>query len=271
MAVSVRIEDEAFSDRRYDVLARILGLPDADCARGKMAAVWRQCTQQQTHILSGEMVREILGENGPDALVLSTLGEIVDGGIRICGTRGRIEWLAKLRKNARKGGNARAAKRLPKRQPIGTSAHNPDTSPPAPAPAPAPVTTKEEERGLAPLDLFKTKVDLSVEQAVVDRVNRATREPKVHPDRARVIDAFHQRFKAASGEKPTWGPKEVGQIGGLLKKHPAEVLIRRINFMFDGKAKWPPPPYTLDVFVANIDKWVEVQPQLNVRAMEELK
>ena len=48
----------------------------------------------------------------------------------------------------------------------------------------------------------------------------------------------------------------MGQVGQLLNKHPADVLIARINFMFDGKAKWPPPPYSLDVFVRNIDTWV---------------
>ena len=142
MAVSVRIEDEAFSDRRYDVLARELGLPDADCARGKMAAVWRQCTQEQTHVLRAEMLRVILGEKGPDALLISSLGVEAEGGIRIRGTRGRIEWLAKLRKNARNGGRAASAKRNAKRnskaQASGSSAEVPDVSPPAPAPAPAP-------------------------------------------------------------------------------------------------------------------------------------
>jgi len=150
VAVSVRIEDEAFSDRRYDVLARILGLPDADCARGKMAAVWRQCTQQQTHILSAEMVREILGDNGPEALVKSTLGETVEGGIRIRGTKGRIEWLAKLRKSARKGGAARAsqkashmAEQVPAKW-VATSCDSLQPTPSAPAPAPAPVKKKEK-------------------------------------------------------------------------------------------------------------------------------
>lgn len=42
MAASVRIEDEAFADERYDALARAAGLADADHARGKMARLWRQ-------------------------------------------------------------------------------------------------------------------------------------------------------------------------------------------------------------------------------------
>jgi hypothetical protein len=33
-----------------------------------------------------------------------------------------------------------------------------------------------------------------------------------------------------------------------------------MEFMFAGKAKWPPPPYTLDTFVSNIDKFVDSQP-----------
>jgi hypothetical protein len=31
--------------------------------------------------------------------------------------------------------------------------------------------------------------------------------------------------------------------------------------MFDGRAKWPPGPYSLDVFVVNIDRWVEASQQ----------
>lgn len=274
MAVSVRIEDEAFSDRRYDVFARILGLPDADCARGKMAAVWRQCTQEQIYVLNGEMVRAILGENGPDALIISGLGEVVDGGIRISGTRGRIEWLARLRKNGRKGGRPKKpnGNHLVSRN---TAPEQPGANPPAPAPAP--VTTEEEKReGLAPLDLFKAKVDLAAEQAIIDRANQATRpakpktEPKPpHPDRQRVIDGFHERFKAAYGTKPTWDGKALGLISSLLKKHKAETLFERMDFMFSGRSKWPPPPYSLDVFVANIDRWVEttVRPSSNLQEL----
>ena len=49
MGASVRIEDDAFSDTRYDLLARYGGLADADHARGKMARIWRQCTLEGRH------------------------------------------------------------------------------------------------------------------------------------------------------------------------------------------------------------------------------
>jgi hypothetical protein len=111
MAASVRIEDEAFSDVRYGVLATLCLLADADHARGKMAVLWRQCTARNTYVLSESIVCAVLGENGASALVESGLGERVDDGIRIRGTRGRIEWLRKLKKNAQKGGRAKAAKR----------------------------------------------------------------------------------------------------------------------------------------------------------------
>ena len=140
MAASVRIDDEAFSDRRYDVLAKHLGVPNADCARGMMASIWRQCTQQQAHVLDAQLVRAILGDNGPESLVIARLGEVVEAGIRIYGTRGRIEWLAKLRKNARKGGVARSAKWHPKGSPDGTQTRpkrDPKSSPPTTASVPA--------------------------------------------------------------------------------------------------------------------------------------
>lgn len=108
MGAAVRIEAEAFADERYATLARLAGLADPDHARGKMLRLWRQCTDRCTHTLSVELIASVLGDNGADALVKSDLGERADGGIRIRGTSGRIEWLEKLRKNGRKGGKAKA-------------------------------------------------------------------------------------------------------------------------------------------------------------------
>lgn len=236
MAASVRTEDEAFSDVRFEVLATLCQLADADHARGKMQRLWRQCTAIGSYVLPESIVCAVLGSNGATALVESRLGEQVDGGIRIRGTRGRIEWLKKLRKNAQKGGKARAAKRLP----IGKQEAASAVPPPGP-PVTAPVTIKEEESGSLSLAIQEPKSD------------------RAHPDQQRVIDGFHQRYKAKYGTKPTWGVKAVGQIAGLLKKHAADTLFARMDFMFAGKAKWPPGPYSLDSFVAHIDSWVEAK------------
>lgn len=112
MSVAVRIEASAFADERFVALARLAGLADADHARGKMARLWRQCTDHATYVLSVEIVESVLGANASDALVKSGLGAVHDDGIRICGTTGRIEWIEKLRKNGKKGGKAKA-KHLP--------------------------------------------------------------------------------------------------------------------------------------------------------------
>lgn len=129
---SVRVEDDAFSDTRYEVLAKACLLADADHARGKMLRIWRQCTAEGRYVLSADDVEVVLGENGITGLERARLGVRVDGGIRIKGTEGRIEWLAKLKENAKKGGEAKAAKRQAdesakrhtdesaKRQPIGS-------------------------------------------------------------------------------------------------------------------------------------------------------
>jgi hypothetical protein len=158
MAASVRIESDAFEDLRYAVLARLCHLADADHAIGKMARLWRQCTAQQTYTLDPAIVASVLGENGPSALVSSGLGEPAGDEIRIKGTEGRIEWLGKLRKNARKGGRARgsqlANQRAAKRQPNGsheagdrlapvTAKRQPNPSPPTPIPIPIPTPTED--------------------------------------------------------------------------------------------------------------------------------
>lgn len=125
---SVRIENEAFSDRRYDRLAKLAGLADADHARGKMAVVWRQCTIEQRHTLDEDTIRDILGDDGPEALVSSRLGERTPEGIRIKGTSGRIEWLKRLRSNGkhgRKGGRPKNPQGLCQENPQGLSVQNP--------------------------------------------------------------------------------------------------------------------------------------------------
>ena len=108
---AVRVEEDAFSDLRFAELAALCGLADADHARGKMLHIWRQCTLECDYSLSAIAIDSILGANGAQNLVESRLGTVdLDGRIRIHGTEGRVEWLAKVRKNGRKGGLATKAK-----------------------------------------------------------------------------------------------------------------------------------------------------------------
>lgn len=109
---SVRIEGEAFSDVRIEILGNMAGYNRYE-ALGRLAHLWRVCTSRNQHVVSDAVVAAILGEKGVDALLDSELGERVDGGIRVKGTKGRIEWLAKLRKNGRKGGRPKKTRSKP--------------------------------------------------------------------------------------------------------------------------------------------------------------
>jgi hypothetical protein len=138
---SVRIEDDAFGDIRYERLARECGLTDADHARGKMARLWRQCTAEKRYQLDREDVISVLGERGVDALLASRLGEMHGDKIRIRGTKGRIEWLDKLRNNGRKGGRPKKTKW----KPSGFSESNPPALVTATASSPATAPDPERE------------------------------------------------------------------------------------------------------------------------------
>jgi hypothetical protein len=81
-----------------------------------MLPIWNHCTDRGVYVLTEKTIDALLGHRGAAAeLVYADLGEIVDGGIRIKGAQGRIEWLTKCRDNAVKAGRARAkgAPRMP--------------------------------------------------------------------------------------------------------------------------------------------------------------
>ncbi len=236
MAASVRIEDEAFSDARYDHLAKLLGVSKFD-ALGRMAFIWRQCTQEQTHSLEASLVAVFVD---PNLLIECRLAEENNGLIRIKGTEGRIEWLGRLRKNARKGGRANRANWLSKREP--------GESPPAPAP-----TNIREEAGTAAppgdpaqLELVKAKVNDAVGEVGVRRAGSETHQP--------AVDAFHGYFKSVTGSKPTWGDKQIAMVKTLVAKHSCAEVVRRISVLQTAPPKFPPQPWDLPTFVQHFDK-----------------
>lgn len=146
---SIRVEKKAFTDPRFKVLAKRMGTSRFD-ARGRMEEVWSYCTEHQTYFVSSELINEIAEWENFSELILDDsvgLAEKTTKGIRIKGTRGNIEWLAKLRKNASKGGKATSANRRSKTVASGTQNKVPDERPittaPAPVPASVPVLVKK--------------------------------------------------------------------------------------------------------------------------------
>ena len=107
---AVRIEECAFSDWRFERLAQLMGWGRADFAIGVMARVWRQCTLENTHVLSTEDVDGIMGEGGAANLLVARLGKPDPKGVRISGAEGRVEWLDRVRKNGQLGGRPRLIK-----------------------------------------------------------------------------------------------------------------------------------------------------------------
>ncbi len=241
MAASVRIEDEAFSDVRFQILATGCQLADASHAIGKMAILWRQCTALNTYVLSESTITAVLGPRGVESLVESQLGERVDDGIRIRGTKGRIEWLKKLRKNAQKGGKAKAAKRQTRgKQEAAKSL--PPPFPPAPAPTPI---LREEEKSISPVG-------------------------ESHPGYREVIDDFDGRYRESYGTSATWGAKQGSHVKRLLKAHGEVEVRRRIENMFTSPPSWLKPPFDFGTFVQHFDKFVVGASQQTFRHREQI-
>jgi len=244
MAAPVRIEAEAFSDERYEVLAAACGLVDADHARGKMARLWRQCTALGVYVLPASTVCAVLGPNGAVSIVESGLGELHEDGIRIRGTRGRIEWLKKLRSNAKKGGKAKAAKRQASGKPDGraeAARHLPPACPLTPTLTP---TLKEEVVPPPATPMLELQIKLDDVKA------------SQHPGHREVIADFDARYLAAYGSKPTWTSVAGAHVKRLLKSHGELEVRRRIANLFDSPPSWLKPPFDFGTFVSQFDKLV---------------
>ena len=141
----ISVDQAALTDSRYEILAQIAGLADADHARGRMIRVWNECQERETYTLRAETLDSIFHvEASGELLIRSALARRVRPGLfYVCGSRGRIEWLKKRREEGRKGG----FKGGRPKKPIGVSdGKTPGgirgETPPAPAPAPAPAQTQ---------------------------------------------------------------------------------------------------------------------------------
>ena len=143
---SIRLEDEARKDPRFGILGKRMGTSKFD-ARARMEELWAYCTEKQTYFLSAEIIDELAEFPNFSHLICEpevSLAEACSEGIRIKGTKGRIEWIAKLRKNGKKGGRPRKTKTKPEANQNETRIE-PPSNPLTLTPVLVPAPVKEKE------------------------------------------------------------------------------------------------------------------------------
>jgi hypothetical protein len=199
----LNVEFSAVADEegKFARLATLLGLADADHARGKCEHLWVACTRRGESDLPQWLVEQLLGERGPEALIEAELGSWSAGRgdsktrrINIGGAAKHCLWLSsskdQLKREQRsKGGETRA--KTSSRQLDGTFA-------PRPAEHPAPSSSSASE--LLPEDLTPAR-----DPAVPSPVPESTNPPSL-PERQALkneimgrLDAERQRVAAKIG------------------------------------------------------------------------
>jgi len=130
----VRIDAAAWGDLRFATLARLCGFADAEHALIKCAKIWSWQTEHYTdtsptYVVDPDLVESALGPGGADHLVRARLAEEGPDGLRIRGSKGRIEWLAQRRNASRRGGEATKRKRADETWPDGLPTAQPEARP----------------------------------------------------------------------------------------------------------------------------------------------
>lgn len=266
MGAPVRLEDAAFGDARIETLGQIAGYNRYE-ALGRMAHLWRWCTDRATYVVSEAVVRGCLGPQGVEALLESELGERVEGGIRVRGTVGRVEWLDVKRKASAAGGEATKALKLSKSAESKPRwSHKPATAKPQASHAEA--TTKPDGSPLS-LTLSLTpslSPDSDLAQPPAAPIASSTAplvlEPYIPEPPAEPTDGhkfrlvFEAAFLKATGGKATWSAKASTQVKALIDQHGLADVVARAEVMFSDTVPWP-PGRDIATFCQHFDKFVK--------------
>jgi hypothetical protein len=261
MGAPVRLEDAAFGDARIETLGQIAGYNRYE-ALGRMAHLWRWCTDRATYVVSEAVVRGCLGPQGVEALLESDLGERVEGGIRVRGTVGRVEWLDVKRKAGKAGGEVSASLKASKKQ--ADSKH-----PSSRRQAPAKQTSSKAQANANPLTLtlsptLSLSPDSDLAQPPAAQVQAAplvlepcSPDPPAEPtDGHKFRLVFEAAFLKATGGKATWSAKASTQVKALVDQHGLAEVVTRAEVMFSDGVPWP-PGRDIATFCQHFDKFVK--------------
>lgn len=190
MTAPVRIDASAWGDLRFATLARLCGFAEADHALIKVAKIWSWQTEHYTdesptYVVDVDIVESALGPGGADHLVRARLAEAGPDGLRIRGSRGRIEWLWNNRKASARGGEATRRKHADKGRPTGQPPARPEPMPSA-GPNPGPLVPD-----LAPVQESQNSL---AARAIPPS---AGYDPESPADRTRLAESTYERVATA--------------------------------------------------------------------------
>lgn len=242
-----------WSDQRYELLAMHLSVTRFD-AIGRMALLWSECTDRETDVPPEWIVNACLGTKtgGGEILERSGLAEKVAEGYRIRGCRERIEWLAKKRLAAKKGGQNSAKSRQAKvKQPKASLKHRAGScSTDGQAPVQASVQAPLEHQ---PTDAQPSGTQVLRDSGTQESNNSGTQKAASSPS---ALDFFHERFKQAYGTAPDWKGKNAKLIHELAGAHGNDEVIRRTKILFDSPPDWLKPPFDVGTLKSVFDRLV---------------
>lgn len=208
MLAAIRVEEKALTDPRFAILGKLMGVSKFD-ARGRVELLWSHCTETKSYYLSSSVI-DILAEfEGFHQLLLHDevrLAEQTDRGIRIKGTKNRIEWLASLRKNGGKGGRPKITRSKPDGNQMVTKVE-PDANPPTPVPIPTLVNKKTIKNKIyvLPKELeeswilfWSVQINKVGKQYAQECFERCLQTYSIH----QILDGW-QRYKNDKLKKPT--------------------------------------------------------------------
>lgn len=216
---SVRVD--GINDPRFKILGKLINSNRFD-ALGRMVAVWEYCTEKQTYFLT-EIILDAISEieNFADALTKSDLAERTDEGIRIKGTKGRIEWLRKLRQNGKKGGRPKKTKTKPDGNQKETKFEPPSnpltlTIAPSLTLTPSPELKNIAQGSSNPdaeQETFFPENQENNRQGKPPPGGKESLDPEGPSSTALTWRSYKEAYKQEYGEPPPWNAK----IGGQLK------------------------------------------------------
>lgn len=252
---SVTIKKEAFTDPRIKSLAKELNL-DFYSVIGRLACIWGYCTDREIKVLDEKTINIVADhENFCEFLKKNGLCEESDKNptlFYIKGAKKHTTWLAKKRKDSRKGGASTRRKWRATDGATAKATQRPDGRPnEGPITITIPITTTNNKdllrRGVGNGDSFAENSTQSVSLSVVDNKSGLASRDFI----AAMVTAYRSKYK----DKPVLDGKTLGQIKTLLKHVPLNRAIDMYQVYLQLDDQWfKTKCHDFTTFTSNLQK-----------------